>query len=254
MPARPRYEFKYVVPVRTARAFQECLGDAMVPDPHAKDGGYFINSIYYDTPEFDAYFEKIDGADDRYKVRLRFYGEVEEGTDLGGVAAFLEVKHRHDNLIHKERLRVPGDILPAAGDGRINLLDLWDRIPEKARADAETIHELVTRRPLHPVCIVSYYREPLVSRLDPTLRVTVDTSLRVQPPGAWNRASLLNGNLFLPPEMCVVEVKFHWAMPVWLVDICRESGLNLRRYSKYCAAIEQRFPQVGVRRVSIGPG
>ena len=54
---------------------EERLREVMDIDRHARDGGYRVNSLYYDRRDFAAYFEKLDGNDLRTKVRLRLSGE-----------------------------------------------------------------------------------------------------------------------------------------------------------------------------------
>ena len=137
--------------------------------------------------------------------------------------------------------------MPEMVEGQFVVPHLWDAVPTEQREDAALLQHLVERRPLFPFCLVSYYRRPMVCRIDPTLRATVDTGLRVSGPGAWRQSVWENGNIFLPPGLCVIEFKFHWAMPLWLLEIVREAGLILRRYSKYCAAMESLYPRLAVR-------
>ena len=58
---KPRFEFKYITSLDTMAALQERLNEAMIPDPNADNGGYHVNSLYYDTPDLNCYCEKIDG-------------------------------------------------------------------------------------------------------------------------------------------------------------------------------------------------
>ena len=36
----------------------------------------YINNIYFDTYSFSNYFDNVDGLSDRFKVRIRWYGEL----------------------------------------------------------------------------------------------------------------------------------------------------------------------------------
>ena len=248
---KPRYEFKYIVGADVAQALQERLGDAMQVDPHATGGGYRVNSVYYDTPDLRAYFEKLDGVSRRYKIRLRYYGEVGKAGDLAGLTAFLEAKYRINQTTAKDRVRLPGHrVADLIEDTRLSV-DPDDCVLEGDRESMSILNSLTLREPLQPFCTVTYHRRPFVCRISPTLRVTFDTDLRVRGPAGLLQPFPEHGQLFLPRDSCVVEVKFHWAMPLWLLEICRECGLKLRRYSKYCSAMERRHPSLARRSVRI---
>jgi hypothetical protein len=66
-----RYELKYVVDARRYHALIDDLRHFMVPDSHGDPGGsYPVVSLYYDSPEFEAYYSKIEGLRFRRKLRL----------------------------------------------------------------------------------------------------------------------------------------------------------------------------------------
>ena len=44
----------------------------------------YINNIYLDTPELDAFFDNIGGMSDRKKYRIRWYGEA-QGEITGAI-------------------------------------------------------------------------------------------------------------------------------------------------------------------------
>lgn len=72
-----RFELKYLIPLKTAEAFKNALGEYLVPDQHGgSSGSYPLTSLYYDSPDFRFYWEKVEGIKFRLKLRLRVYGEV----------------------------------------------------------------------------------------------------------------------------------------------------------------------------------
>ena len=119
--------------------------------------------------------------------------------------------------------------LVAAPFLRLELEDIGSEPSE----EAVILEGLIHREPLFPVCVVAYFRRPFVSRVDPTLRVTFDHRLEVGGPLTFPMSATERGRTVLPRDLCVVEIKFHWAMPLWILEICRELGLLQRRYSKY---------------------
>lgn len=246
---RPRYEFKYVANMDTINALYQRLKDVMYDDPRAEGGGYHVNSIYYDTSDMLAYFEKIDGVGKRFKIRVRWYGEIFADTDLSKLNIFVEVKHRNNDMIFKNRVRLPGNFLEELCEDQTHLTKLSQLVNDNQAFEATTIQHLASQKLLLPYCIVSYFRRPLLSRISPKLRVTFDTNLRTLGTQNIYQVSSDNGNHILPPDLGIIEIKFHWAMPLWLLEICREVGLNLRRFSKYAASIETLYPDFAMREI-----
>lgn len=239
---KPRFEFKYVIDMNTMLAFHNRLDDIMFPDPNAPHGGYHVNSIYYDTQDLSCYFEKLDGEKRRFKVRTRWYGEIFEDTTLSNLKLFVEIKHRNNDMNFKNRVSVSGDLLPEFAENQDRLSHLGEVVKEDQAFDAATIEHITNQKSFLPICIVSYFRRPLMCRIDPRLRITFDTNLRTHGVNNFRQVSSENGIQVLPKDLAILEIKFNWAMPIWLNEICREVGLNLRRYSKYAASIEKLYP------------
>tara|TARA_B100000686_G_C16790236_1_gene978164 strand:- start:2845 stop:3615 length:771 start_codon:yes stop_codon:yes gene_type:complete len=247
--AKPRYEFKYIAENQVVEALRERLKESMSPDPNAINGGYHVNSIYYDTPDLSCYYEKLDGEKRRFKIRARWYGEINSQTDLSKRKIYVEIKHRNNDMNYKNRVSVSGIYLPEFAENQDRLTRLGEVTSEKELLDAATIERITTQKPFFPICIVSYYRQPLLCRFNPRLRVTFDKNLRVFSPMSFNETFSNSGPRVLPPDLSVVEIKFNWAMPLWLIEICREVGLNLRRYSKYASSLEYLYPNFAERQV-----
>ena len=246
---KPRYEFKYIVDLDTMRSFQKKLEETMMADPNSIDGGYHVNSIYYDTDDLSCYFEKLDGEKRRFKIRVRWYGELFKESDLSSLKLFTEIKHRNNDMNFKNRLKVQGKYLPEFAENR-DLLGKVSQLVEKEDIfEATTIEHISSQKLFFPLCIVSYYRRAFFCRFNPRLRVTFDTGLRVMGTKNILNISSENGNPVLPKDLCVLEIKFNWAMPIWLMEICREAGLNLRRFSKYAASLEKLYPQYTARSI-----
>ena len=248
MSIKPRYEFKYITELHVMEALRERLAESMTPDPNAIDGGYHVNSIYYDTPDLSCYYEKLDGEKLRYKVRTRWYGEINRQTDLSKLKAYVEIKHRNNDMNYKNRAFVSGVHLPEFAENQDLLMRLGEAVSEDQATEAAIIERITSQKLFFPICIVSYYRQPLLCRFNHRLRVTFDTNLRTLGPKSFNQTLHENGARVLPQNLCVVEIKFNWAMPLWMIEICREVGLDLRRYSKYAASLEILYPQFAERQ------
>jgi hypothetical protein len=69
-----RFELKYIVSVQAAVRFKLDLSSFLAPDEHGSSlGSYGVSSLYYDSPDYHFYWEKIDGIKFRRKLRIRHY-------------------------------------------------------------------------------------------------------------------------------------------------------------------------------------
>jgi len=98
-----RRELKYLLPWDQYQEVVEHLADYLTPDEHSV-GSYTVTSLYFDTEDYKAYWDKIDGQRFRRKLRMRIYGaETTSAED----PCFVEIKQRLDKTISKRRLVLP---------------------------------------------------------------------------------------------------------------------------------------------------
>src|SRR3989338_11703953 len=98
-----RFEFKYLLNWEQFRQIRSRLRRYVALDGFARQtvsGFYEVVSLYYDSPKFYYYFEKIDGAGIRKKMRLRTYKV--DNSFVGNV--FFEIKRKIDAVILKDRI------------------------------------------------------------------------------------------------------------------------------------------------------
>jgi SPX domain protein involved in polyphosphate accumulation len=230
-----RYELKYLLNREQVRLIQAELLNYLNPDQHGDESGqYPITSLYYDTADYRAYWNKIEGHRFRRKVRIRVYGDQVITPES---PVFVEIKQRNNKTLQKKRIVVPYQAaLALCGTGEAVALE--------TAADHETMQEvqyLASVQQLQPACIVSYDRYALEgSEYDPGLRVTFDTNLK----GRTHSLSLLSADqsesyYFLPPDWAIMEVKVNVRVPYWLTELIGKYSCTLRRVSKYCSALEK---------------
>jgi len=230
-----RHELKYLITHDQRRAILAGLADTMVPDQHsANASAYTIASLYYDTPTYRAYWDKVEGHRSRRKVRVRVYGDH---TVTAETRCYVEIKQRQNQLMSKRRVALPygSAIDPAAYP------TIWSALGAGDEATLREVAYLHATLHLQPACVVTYQRLAL-NGLDPytDLRVTFDTQLR----GRIHDLSLLSpgttaGQYFLAPHLCVMEVKVNHTVPYWLASLISQQRCSPRRISKYCLALEQ---------------
>ena len=91
-----RHELKHRITPSNALAIKSRLSLIATSDAHAKDGVYFIRSLYFDNINDKALREKLDGVPSREKFRIRYYN---------GILSYivLEKKIKVYNLCKKEQ-------------------------------------------------------------------------------------------------------------------------------------------------------
>ena len=245
--AENRCELKYVLHQDQAAAVAAELVDYMMPDHHGDSRGqYAITSLYFDSPDHKAYWDKIEGHPFRRKVRVRVYGAQQITPDT---RCFAEIKQRNNKTLQKRRVLLPYRDAVALSAYEHLLADASD-------ADAAVLQEIIYLHhtlQLQPACVVRYNRVALDGgEYDPGLRVTFDTDLRCR----VHDLSLLSTGLaenrfFLPPQYCVMELKVNYRAPYWLTQIIARHDCTLRRVSKYCLSLEQSHALLGRQRIIV---
>lgn len=252
--ARPRnplrYELKYLIRREQAKGLIAGLQGRMTLDAYGDARGvYPITSLYYDTPDYKAYWDKIDGQRNRRKVRVRVYGQQTVTPDT---PAFLEVKQRINNLMRKRRVALPYQQAIA-----------FDDFPDLAAARAEAggpsveaallqeVYYLYRTLQLRPACVVTYERMAFEGdAYYPDLRVTFDSNLR----GRVHDLSLLSGSsaanrYVFDPSYMVLEVKANTNVPGWLAQLLAAHRCTFYRISKYCLVLEHSKAIAGRQRI-----
>lgn len=233
-----RYEYKYIVSESKLEILRQMVLPFVNVDEFAETSGsnqYTVRSVYFDTPRFDYYFEKIDGIKNRKKVRLRGYDE--EAPDN---TVFLEIKRKYEIPIIKFRAPVKYvDALQMFEKTKINGYVLnSDKFP-KGFENTQRFFFQVLGKNLRPVVLVTYEREAYLSKFDSTVRVTFDKNLRSKEYPALEeiytekqlRRSLSNH--------FILEVKFNNHFPRWMVPIVSRLGLHKQSASKYVICIDE---------------
>ena len=226
-----RFEVKYLVPTVVVPRLLDEFAQYTVADPHDPDGnGYKVLSVYWDTPGFRFFWEKIEGLKYRRKMRLRRYGDA--------APVFVEVKQREDRTVQKRRLVWTADQVAATfGDGD-RPVD-WDA----AEGDpvATEIALLIDRLKLRPRMAIAYRRRALFGAFDPELRITFDGRIQYHTHALDITQGFDTGPYALDPRVTVLEIKYNHRAPLWLTKAVTRHGFEMVRMSKYCNAVDRRF-------------
>lgn len=236
-----RREFKFLLPAAEGEIFREFISQE-IPVDRGAEGGYPVISEYFDTPDRHSYWQKIWGCKNRRRVRARVYGRPD---GLIPPAAFIEIKHKSEEVGVKRRAALPIESLGELSQGKIPA-DLLK--PGRSRADrhvVEELQDLVVRGGARPVVQVRYDRMAYDSGKDGTIRVTFDTGLRCR----FDLVPLKPDDKDFPlpvvdRDVAVVEVKTIGPVPLWLREAVGKYRLSAMSMSKYCLSLERFDPAV----------
>ena len=226
-----RREYKYLVPEARWSWLHERIKPFVAADPYA--GGvdvasYVVRSAYLDTPGLRDFHEKEDGILRRRKLRIRGYDQPALDKPV-----FLEIKQKNEAAVWKDRAPLPAPTVSALLAGG----QIQSEVPRGMQEAVGRFLYRLRSEARRPVLLVTYDREPMVGRFDPTLRVTFDRHLRCLPyPVLGADLSGLYQDRGLVPVLAgsfILEVKFDRMFPSWLRPILAEGGFRRQALSKY---------------------
>ena len=233
-PASGRMELKYAVPEETAL---EVLRWSSV---FIEGGCMFqrVTSLYLDTPTLRFFRWHLDGCADRFKLRVRGYG------DQLSDRLYLEVKRKTSGVVRKERTEIPTAVLSAVVGAAVPLAEqvLWKTGSEAMRSF------LKKREAFHaePKMLVTCRRQSLrESNVAGEVAVTVDRDIQCQQTSrsdlisdafAWKSVSLPGLGT---STGTIIELKYSSRPPQWMRTLMAKLGPHRVNFSKYKAAMLQ---------------
>lgn len=238
---RNRFELKYLIDERTARAVRDFARPYLERDEHARAEtaySYPIHSLYLDCPGLLLYGQTNQGQKNRFKLRVRYYDDTPTSP------LYFEIKRRVNDIILKERAKVKQsslhDLLGGRGPLRSDLVDEHDthglmnlnwffQLQQSIRAEGRVI--------------VSYLREAWNAPHNDGVRLTFDRKVV----GAWYRNSLglaekrwATANV---GDEVILELKFNGRFPQWMHALVAEFRLRRVPLGKYICCCEALGPQ-----------
>ena len=213
-----RTEKKYIIGLDAAAALRERLLPVMQADPQAIDGAYRIRSLYFDTLDADAFWDKIDGWGERCKYRLRFYN---------GDPSFIRLERKEKLGETTRKTQAAVDPLAA----RAMQAGEYEPLLQSEEPLCRAFYAEARAKKLLPAVTVEYRREPFVFALD-NVRITIDTRVR-----AGNALTFFSA---LPPPFpvldngfAILEVKTDDRLPVMIGRVLESVPRQQQSYSKY---------------------
>lgn len=233
-----KFEYKYIVPIERLPELRTLISSFMVLDSHMDMGepaGYTVRSIYFDTFQYDDYYEKISGLKIRKKIRIRGYN----GQNHKNIV-FLEVKRKDERQVNKNRAPIKyknlKDLL-ITGDTEKYIMTIKGF--KKAIENSRQFLFHIYKKSLRPVILVIYEREAFYGTFDNSFRITFDKNLRSMiHPDLQNLYQEYHIKYSIPNHF-VLEVKFFEIFPSWLRPVIASLNLKLQAFSKYTTCIDE---------------
>jgi hypothetical protein len=206
-------------------------------DPHVRNNHHYeVRSVYFDSPFIKSYFEKTNGIKTRIKLRIRFYPDFQNGDKE---LVFVELKKKNNENVSKNRVLVPfKDAFKVIDDTTSEAKNFYRNASNEDKANIEEIWYLYNRYHLQPVCVVCYNRQPYMDKIKNRFRMTFDTDVKVR----YYNFDLHDGNgskYVVPPNICIMEVKFNNFIPNWAVKILQRNNMIQEKMSKFASGLER---------------
>ena len=234
-----RFEFKYLLNQKQYNAIKEELFNYAVYDPYSlrsADKSYMVYSLYYDTPSYNAFWEKIDGVRNRSKFRFRAY----DTNTLNEPDVYLEIKRRKNSVILKDRAKLDFKNYLSCLNGNLPSLLNSPKMPQDQKKVLEELVYNALRFNLCPAVLISYKREAFFGKYHNNTRITFDSGIK----------SYKTENLFSPykvpvtvlsSDFIVFELKFNGNLPHWVHHLIQKYDLMRESHSKYCHSMIETY-------------
>jgi hypothetical protein len=241
-----RHEAKYVIPPHYLPAMREFIRPFCVADPNGEGDPpeYVITTLQLDSPDLALHHAKDNEALNRFKLRVRTYGEDDDTSPV-----FIEIKRKIKGVIVKSRA-----LIPRAKWCREIVMDPHRKLDIRFKSEKENVAFLEFVRlcreiGAEPKVLIRYTRESYLSRIDKYARVTFDRKLLYQPTDSWtsfgkagrwhpidspliqNKANRFSG--------VVLELKTLSDVPLWIVEMTEKFDLVRTGHCKYSNALWQ---------------
>lgn len=216
-----RNEWKFCCQDAQIKAIEQRLSAILDKDLHAEeDGKYRIHSLYFDDYRDSCMLDNDAGVSERYKYRIRYYGEDVQSLKL-------ERKEKKNGGCYKAACRLSLEEYKKILNNQVEEL-LWEtQKPELKRFCVE-----IMTRMFRPKVIIDYERSAFVEPIT-NVRVTLDENVSV----SNEIEHFLDGDYLKTPiqkmHQHVLEVKFDYILPGYIKNIVEDNSLLQTSFSKY---------------------
>lgn len=213
-----RKEEKYIIDIFNYLHLRSILRQMAKPDKNAvANNKYSVRSLYFDSLDDDAFFDKVNGVNNREKFRIRLYNR---NTEL----IKLEKKSKASTITTKDSVNISEYQTRQIINGDTS----W--MISKDAALFKEFYVKYKTTPLVPKNIVEYTREAFIFD-NFNIRITFDSDIR---------STTLSTDLFnfdVPmiklTDKIILEVKYDTFIPEYIKAILNQIDKKTVSYSKY---------------------
>lgn len=234
-----RYELKYLVPTDLVGDVRFFLQPFCEPDSEARGDPpeYRITTLQLDTLDRSLHSAKEREFLNRFKLRVRSYGEI------GSAPVFLEIKRKIEDRVVKSRCRLGAGAFGGGAGFDLAEVDL-SGVSGRDRDTYWEFVRLVGQMDARPSLIVRYVRESWVGHRSRSERITFDRALEYAVTDRWSLGGPLEWrrmdsafafNVSFAPV--ILEMKCSGSLPDWMQRLVRFFGLGQRGICKYSTAM-----------------
>ena len=239
-----RFELKYLIPEELTPRVRSFVHSYLEADEFASgppDYSYNVYSIYLDSEDLKTYHWTLNGNDDRFKLRVRYYDSQDD------TPVFFETKRRLNDCILKERCGVRRSAAHLALEGHLPDENAVITRSPRHLNNLQRFCHFVSMLRAKPKAHVAYSREAWVSPNDNSMRITMDRQASTEPMSQLRFRGLLDNPFRVFGREVVLEIKFTERFPLWCRQMVEALGLAQTGAAKYAWGIEQlgeeRFAQ-----------
>ena len=248
-----RYEFKYLLRPELAERVVDFLASHLEIDEHCRgrdSNSYTVRSIYFDSPDFECFHEKVGGQKHREKFRIRTYNNPGSGP------RFLENKIKDGLAYIKDKVTLNANTLDAVENLDYDSLREADR-HDKDKLILDKFFFYVYRKVYSPAALVVYDREAYVYPGQDTIRVTLDRNLRALMFPALEQIHEEGKLEAVLQDAAILEIKFSRVLPGTISWARNRFRLQSQACSKYCTCVAHFLGEIpsfkdGVAHVRTG--
>ena len=227
-----RYERKFYISRDQYRRLLPVINEHMEADPYCPGGqSYNLVNLYFDDDHNTVISNSVLKPKFKEKLRLRCYGPPENDDTV----VYFEIKSKFYGIVAKRRVGMTfGEAKEYIRNGTHPETDLYIN-----RQVLDEIDALRQRLPCKPRLIISYDRSAYFMRGDSSIRLTFDKNIMTDRE-CTDVSMYKGGDLLIPENNMILEIKLPDSMPLWLSKALSEEGIFMTSFSKYGFEFEHR--------------
>lgn len=216
-----RIEKKFIIDESQKTKIINILLKHMIFDTYCPNGkSYWVQNIYYDTPNNSFISKSINKPAYKGKIRVRHY--------VGNDIFYLEWKQKTQGVVSKRRV--------ALTEKEFENFIINNVIPKRENyLDKQIINEFAytfSNHKILPALYLSYDRIALFDKNDLEFRATLDSNIKGSRKNFnWDQT---NPEIkILDDKHYILELKYNRNFPLWLVSALSENHIYPNSFSKY---------------------